>query len=123
MQEEFAWAAPDFVLAGENLTELSFQRECFAQLHSPGWYHPQPEHADMCHPICSTLWKGHSRYFGYLGVEPDNEGIEHGIGIYRKFGAIPTIICRKEIAENTALLDPGCERMKLVREWIEESKT
>jgi hypothetical protein len=120
LQEEFAWAAPDLVLAGENLTEISFQRQCFAQLHSPGWYHPQPEHADMCHPICSYLWKGHSRYFGYLGVEPENPGLANGITIYRKFDAIPTIICRKNVADDPSLIDPENDAMKLVRAWIEE---
>ncbi len=120
LQEEFAWAAPDLVLVGENLTELSFQRQGFAQLHSPGWYHPQPEHAEVCHPICSYLWRGHSRYFAYLGIEPDNDCFEHGVGIYQKFEAIPSLVCRQEIAENPALLDPECEKMKLLKEWIEE---
>lgn len=122
LQDEFAWAAPDLMLAGENLTEISFQRQCFAQLHNPGWWSPQPVHVETSHPICSALWGDHARYIGYVGVEPDNAQLKCGVDVYRKLGALPTIVARDDVAENPALIDPASDAMKLIRDWIKDSR-
>lgn len=120
LQEEFAQASPSLVLAGENLTEISFQRQAFAQLHNPGWWHAQPETVAVSHPICAYLWGGHSRYVGYVGVEPDNPCLANAVAVYSKMGALPTLVARDDVAENTALIAPDAEGGKIVREWIEK---
>jgi len=120
LQEELASAAPSLVLAGENFTEISFQRQAFAQLHNPGWWHAQPETAKISHPICAYLWKGHARYIGYVGIEPDNPCLANAIAVYGKMGALPTLVARDDVAENTALIAPDSEGGKMIQDWIEK---
>ena len=112
--------APDLVIAGENLTEISFQRQAFAQLHLPGWRRPSPILVKTAHPICAYLWMGHSRYIGYLGVEPNNRFLKAAIEAYKKLGVLPSLIARGNVARNTKLIDPGSPGMKKMLEWIKE---
>lgn len=94
MQEEFAAIEPGIVLAGEGLDEISFQRQCFAQAHiHDGWGGLEPHHIEAAHPICSRLWKGHTRLVGYHHLSPKNKDVDTGIEVYRRMGAIPTLIC------------------------------
>lgn len=120
LQEEFAAAAPDLVIAGENLTEISFQRQAFAQLHLPGWRSPDQSHLKTSHPICSYLWQGHSRYIGYLGVEPTNRGLAMAVATYRRLGVLPSLIARGHVAANPQLIAPDSPAMKIIRDWIRD---
>ena len=120
LQEQFAAVAPDLVIAGENLTEISFQRQAFAQLHLPGWRRPSPILIKTAHPICAYLWMGHSRYIGYLGVEPNNPFLKAAIEAYKKLGVLPSLIARDDVARNTKLIDPDSPGMKKMLEWIKE---
>ena len=96
LQEEFTAIEPGFVLAGEGLNEISFQRECFAQAHiHDGWNDLRPEHVPAAHPVCSYLWQGHTRLVGYYHLSPDGKDADIGIEVYRRMGAIPTLICNK----------------------------
>lgn len=120
LQEEMAWVAPGLVLGGENLTEISFQREAFAQLHIHGWGNLQPAHVRTAHPICSYLWKGHSRYIGYIEVEPTNPRLNIAIDVYRHSGVIPTFIARDDVAKKTELIHPDTPAMKMILKWVKE---
>jgi hypothetical protein len=94
LQEEFVAIHPDIVLAGEELHEISFQRECFAQAHIfDGWGELKPHHIPVAHPICSFLWEGHTRLVGYYHLNPSDKDVDIGIEVYRRMGAIPTLIC------------------------------
>jgi hypothetical protein len=94
LQEEFVAIHPDIVLAGEGLNEISFQRECFAQAHIfDGWGELKPHHIPAAHPICSFLWEGHTRLVGYYHLNPNDKDVDIGIEVYRRMGAIPTLIC------------------------------
>ena len=94
MQEEFAAIQPDLVLAGEGLNEISFQRQSFAQAHiHDGWGELKPHHIPAAHPVCAFLWQGHTRLVGYYHLGPKDKDAEIGIEVYRRMGAIPTLIC------------------------------
>jgi hypothetical protein len=94
LQEEFVAVHPEMVLAGEGLNEISFQRQCFAQGHiHDGWGALAPHHIDAAHPICSYLWWGHTRLVGYYHLGPQDKDVDIGIEVYRRMGAIPTLIC------------------------------
>jgi len=94
LQEEFVAIEPGFVLAGEGLTEISFQRQCFAQGHiHDGWGELHPHHIEAAHSICSFLWHGHTRLVGYYHLGPRDKDVEIGIEVYRRMGAIPTLVC------------------------------
>jgi len=94
MQEEFAGIQPDIVLAGEGLNEISFQRQCFAQAHiHDGWGELKEHHILAAHPICSFLWKGHTRLIGYHHLNPNDKSVEIGVEVYRRMGAIATLVC------------------------------
>ena len=94
MQEEFTAIQPDLVLAGEGLNEISFQRQCFAQAHiHDGWGELKPHHILAAHPICAFLWQGHTRLLGYYHCGPKDKDAEIGVEVYRRMGAIPTLIC------------------------------
>ncbi len=94
LQEEFTAIRPDMVLAGEGLNEISFQRECFAQGHiHDGWGDKlEQRHVDAAHPICSFLWDKHCRLVGYYHLTPGRPDVDLGIEVYRRMGAIPTVI-------------------------------
>ncbi len=94
MQEEFAAVQPDLVLAGEGLNEISFQRQSFAQAHiHDGWGELKPHHLAAAHRICAFLWQGHSRLVGYYHLGPKDKDADLGVEVYRRMGAIPTLIC------------------------------
>jgi hypothetical protein len=94
LQEEFVAIQPNIVIAGEGLNEISFQRECFAQAHiHDGWGDLSPHHIDAAHSICSYLWKGHTRLVGYYHLRPGEKDADIGVEVYRRMGAIPTLIC------------------------------
>ena len=94
MQEEFAAIQPDLVLAGEGLNEISFQRQSFAQAHiHDGWGELKPHHLPAAHGICAFLWQGHTRLLGYYHVGPKDKDWEIGVEVYRRMGALPTLIC------------------------------
>lgn len=94
LQEEFVAIQPDIVLAGEGVNEISFQRQCFAQAHIyDGWGELKPHHIPAVHPICSFLWEGHTRLVGYYHLNPNDTDVDIGIEVYRRMGAIPTLIC------------------------------
>jgi hypothetical protein len=103
LQEEFAAIRPDMVIAGEGLNEISFQRECFAQAHIHGGWGDQlkQHHVDAAHPICSFLWDRHCRLIGYYHLTPGQHDVDLGIEVYRRMGAIPTVI-----TNNPAHIDP-----------------
>jgi hypothetical protein len=95
LQEQFATVRPDLLLVGEGLNEISFQRQCFAQAHiHDGWVDKLgPHHLAAAHPICSFLWKDHTRLVGYHHLNPANEeDFQLGIDVYDRMGAIPTLI-------------------------------
>ncbi|HUU70284.1 MAG TPA: DUF6259 domain-containing protein [Planctomycetota bacterium] len=121
LQEELACIRPELVLAGENLTEISFQREAFAQAHPVGWGNMQPQHVQAAHPICAYLWKGHSRLIGYIELEPWNERIDVSVDIHRKMGVLPTFVARERSAADPDLLDPVKNHaIKRILEWVEQ---
>jgi len=123
LQEELSYIRPGLVLAGECLTEISFQREAFAQTHPMGWGNMQPKHVEAAHPICSYLWKGHTKLIGYIELEPWNPRIETSIAIHRKMGVLPTFVARERSAADPTLLDPTKNpAMKLILEWAQEEK-
>ncbi len=103
LQEEFAAIRPEMVLAGEGLNEVSFQRECFAQGHiHDGWVDElKQHHVDAAHSICSFLWDRHCRLIGYYHLTPGRPDVDLGIEVYRRMGAIPTVI-----TNNPAHIDP-----------------
>ena len=123
LQEELSYIRPGLVLAGECLTEISFQREAFAQAHPMGWGHMQQKHVEAAHPICSYLWKGHTKMIGYIELEPWHPRIEVSIAIHRKMGVLPTLVTRERAAADPALLDPNKNpAMKHILEWAKEEK-
>ncbi len=94
MEEEFAAIRPGLVLAGEGLNEVSFQRLSFAQGHiHDGWGDLKPYHVAAAHPIGSFLWEGQTRLVGYYHLGPQDKSADLGIEVYRRMGAIPTLIC------------------------------
>jgi hypothetical protein len=106
-QEAFAGARPEFVLAGEGLNEISFQRQCFAQAHiCDGWDKLEQRHVDVQHNICQYLWGAHTRLVGYYHLSPGDEGFEKGIQIYERMNAIPTIVTNnpQDVREPSALM-------------------
>ncbi len=116
-QEEFAAIQADLVLAGEGLNEISFQRECFAQAHiHDGWGELKPHHVPTAHPICSFLWQGHTRLVGYYHLGPRDKDAEIGIEVYRRMGAIPTLICN-----DPALITRDQPIVRKVLEWAGSS--
>lgn len=123
LQEEMSYIRPELVLAGENLTEISFQREAFAQAHPVGWGNMLPRHVKAAHPICSYLWKGHSRLIGYIQLEPWNPRIDVSVEIHRKMGVLPTLVARERSAADPSLLDPAKNHaIKRILEWVKEDK-
>jgi hypothetical protein len=100
LQDELAAIQPDLVLAGEGMNEISYQRECFGQAHiHDGWDDLSPHHVEAAHPVCSFLWEGHTRLVGYYHLTPEAPAgrrgsgqMDLGIEIYRRMGAIPTLI-------------------------------
>jgi len=123
LQEELSYIRPELVLAGENLTEISFQREAFAQTHPVGWGGMQPKHVEAAHPICSYLWKGHTRMIGYIELEPWNPRIDVSVDIHRKMGVLPTFVARERSAAQPHLLDPARNHaIKRILEWVKEEK-
>jgi hypothetical protein len=96
MQEEFAAIQPGIMLAGEGLNEISFQRQCFAQAHiHDGWGDLGPHHIPAAHNICAFLWQEHTRLVGYYHLRPGGKDTDIGIEVYRRMGAIPTLICNQ----------------------------
>jgi hypothetical protein len=93
LQEEFHRVRPDLVLAGEGLNEVSFVREAFAQAHiHNGWGDLTEDHPEATHPVCSFLWKGHTCLIGYHHLNPDQQGLELGVEVYHRMGALPTLV-------------------------------
>ncbi len=93
LQEELAAIWPDVVLEGEGLHEIAFQRQCFAQAHiHDGWDFLSPHHIDAAHSIGAFLWQGHTRLVGYYHLNPADRDIDIGIEVYRRLGALPTLI-------------------------------
>jgi hypothetical protein len=122
LQEELAAVRPDLVLAGEGLTEISFQRECFGQGHiHDGWGDLAPHHIEAAHPICSYLWGGHTRLVGYYHLRPASKDVDTGIEVYRRMGAIPTLIC-----DDPALISmdqPAVKKLTELAESYSSSRT
>ena len=93
LQEEFAAIEPGLVLAGEGLNEISIQRQAFAQAHIlEGRPDLRPEHIAAAHPLGAFLWSGHTRLLGYYHLNPKDKDVDIGIEVYRRMGAIPTLI-------------------------------
>jgi hypothetical protein len=94
MQGEFAGISPELVLAGEGANEISVQRQAFAQAHiHDGWGDLRPDHIAAAHPLCAYLWEGQTRLVGYYHLSPKGKDVEIGVEVYRKTGAVPTLIC------------------------------
>jgi hypothetical protein len=117
LQEELTAICPDMVLAGEGLNEISFQRECFAQGHiHDGWGNElKQHHIDAAHGICSFLWGNHCRLIGYYHLTPGKADMDMGIEVYRRMGAIPTVI-----TNNPQHIDPPSPEVKKLLELAEE---
>jgi hypothetical protein len=112
MQEEFAAIDPAIVLAGEGLNEISVQRQCFAQAHiHDGWGELKPQHVSAAHPVCAFLWQGQARLVGYYHLGPKDKDGEIGVEVYRRMGAIPSLICN-----DPALITPD---QPLVKKLLE----
>jgi hypothetical protein len=117
LQEEFTSIHPDIVLAGEGLNEISFQRECFAQAHiHDGWGDLKQHHVDSAHPICSYLWDRHCRLVGYYHLTPGHPDADLGIEVYRRMGAIPTVI-----TNNPELMDPALPAFQRLLNLVDRS--
>ena len=115
LQEELSAIAPELVLAGEGLNEVSFQQEAFAQAHiHDGWGKLRPEHVEAAHPVCAFLWRGHTRLVGYYHLRPTDEDADLGIEVYRRMGALPTLICN-----DPALLAPENAVVRRVLDLVE----
>lgn len=86
-------AQPGLVLAGECLTEVSFQHQCFGQGHIYNGYGKlEQKHVDLQHNINQFLWGDHCRLIGYHQLTPSQEHFDKGIAIYERMDALPTIV-------------------------------
>lgn len=91
--KEFEAIRPDLVLVGEGLTEVSFQRQCFAQAHIlDGWEKVDARQVDGTVPVCAFLWGDHCRLVGYFHLGPGDPMAADTVSVYEKMGAIPTLI-------------------------------
>ncbi len=91
--EQLNRVAPELVLAGEGLTQVSFQRQCFAQAHIyDGWKGLEAWHPEVYVPLNAFLWGDHCRLFGYYQLTPGSPHFELGIRTYENMGAIPSLI-------------------------------
>jgi len=122
LQEELAYARPDLVLAGECLTEISFQRQTFAQIHPMGWGNMQPVHVDAAHPICAYLWSGHTRLIGYIELEPWNPLLDVSIAIQTKMGVLPTFVARERSAAEAGILREDHPGMQKILAWARRER-
>lgn len=122
LQEELAAIRPELVLAGECLTEISFQRQAFAQTHPWGWGNMQPVHVEAAHPICSYLWSGHTRLIGYIELEPWNPRLEVSIAIHSKMGVLPTFVARERSAAEAGILCNDHPGMKQILDWAHRER-
>jgi hypothetical protein len=120
LQEEFHRVRPDLVLVGEGLNEVSFVREAFAQAHiHDGWGDLAQHHVEAAHPICSFLWEGHTRLVGYYHhLNPGNKNVDLCIEVYRRMGAIPTIVTKNP----DHLRDPGDAAKRILELAKKEGK-
>ena len=122
LQEELAAIRPELVLAGECLTEISFQRQAFAQTHPWGWGNMQPVHVEAAHPICSYLWSGHTRLIGYIELEPWNPRLDVSIAIHTKMGVLPTLVARERTATEAGILQNDHPGMKQILDWARRER-
>ncbi len=122
LQEELAAIRPDLVLAGECLTEVSFQRQTFAQTHPWGWGNMQQVHVEAAHPICSYLWSGHTRLIGYIELEPWNPRLDVSIAIHSKMGVLPTLVARERTAAEPGILRDDHPGMKQILDWARRER-
>jgi hypothetical protein len=94
LQKELSEVRPDLVLAGEGVSELAFQFQSFAQAHIDIAPNPElrvyTEHVPLVHPICSYLWRDHTRLVGYWHLHPSDPKCEVALEMYRKMEALPT---------------------------------
>lgn len=122
LQEELAAIRPELVLAGECLTEISFQRQAFAQTHPWGWGNMQQVHVEAAHPICSYLWSGHTRLIGYIELEPWNPRLDVSIAIHSKMGVLPTFVARERSAAEADILRKDHPGMKQILDWARRER-
>jgi hypothetical protein len=117
LQEDLSAVRPDLVLVGEGLTEISFQRQAFAQAHIyDGWRHLVDWHPDLMVPICAFLWGEHCRLFGYYHLSPGQPTFELGIEVYERMGALPTLITNNP--QDLREMSPGTRRvLEQARRW------
>jgi hypothetical protein len=118
--DEFSAIRPDLVLGGEGLTEISFQRQSFAQAHIlDGWEKVDARQVEGTVSVCAFLWGDHCRLVGYFHLSPGDPMFADTISVYEKMGAIPTIVTNNpkdllEPVEQTrrilelARRQPGC---------------
>jgi hypothetical protein len=114
LQDEFLVARPDLVLVGEQEHEMSFPWHCFAQAHIlDGFGALERRHVEAAHPICSFLWEGHTRLIGYHHLRPGDEGMEMGVEVYHRMGAIPTLVPGRfgEMADSIDTSHPAVVRL------------
>ncbi len=84
---------PRLVLAGEGLTEVSFQQQAFGQGSFYGGRGKLDQvRLELQHGICQFLWGDHCRLIGYFYLSPGGEDFENSITMYERMGALPTII-------------------------------
>lgn len=122
LQDELAYARPELVLAGECLTEISFQRQAFAQTHPVGWGDMRPVHVEAAHPICAYLWNGHTRLIGYIELEPWNPRLDVSIAIHTKMGVLPTFVSRERSAAEAGILREDHPGMKQILAWARRER-
>lgn len=108
-----AFPSPELSVDGDGPSQVSFLRQ--AHTHG-GWGDLSDDHVEAAHPICSFLWEDHTRLVGYYHhLNPDNPKVERSIEVYRRMGAIPTMVTN----DPDHLWTPG-EPMKWILELAKE---
>ena len=93
LHKELAAAMPGVVFGGENLHEVTFFRESFAQR----W--KNPPHWDLTrrstpHPVCAFLFSPYTLPVGYLGLPNPDSGLhlyQEYLDTYEIWGVLPTL--------------------------------
>ena len=65
------------------------------------------------HPICSYLWRGHTKMIGYYHITTGEDDFEQGFEVYKRMGVIPTIVPGK-----LKTLQPGHPHIRMFREAL-----
>jgi hypothetical protein len=115
LQEQLWAIEPGLMLAGECLSEISFQRECFGQAHiHGGWSELLPYHPQAVCDLNAFLWRGHAKFVGYHQIAVGRPGTMLGLEVYRNMGVVPSLVCN-----DPALLVKDRPEVKMALELAE----